>query len=215
MFDRIAPRYDRMNRMLTLRMDQRWRRRLVRGLGIERTHTVLDLACGTGDFAEMVAPHARQVIGLDFSFGMLERARERLDPGIELVHGDALNLPLETNSIDVAVSGFALRNLDNLPAAFAELARVVRPGGRLGLLEVDRPASRPVALGHSLYFDRFVPLVGSVLSDRKAYQYLPKSTTYLPPEPELLAMIRAAGFGRLRKRTAMMGAAQLIVAVRT
>jgi demethylmenaquinone methyltransferase/2-methoxy-6-polyprenyl-1,4-benzoquinol methylase len=214
MFDRIAPRYDRMNRLLTGRMDQRWRRDLVRALRVGPGDTVLDLACGTGDFAELCRARGADVIGVDFSGGMLAAARARLGAGVELVQGDALRLPLGEASVDVAVSGFALRNFASLPPVFAELARVIRPGGRLGLLEVDRPRNALVRAGHSLYFDRAVPLLGRLLADRAAYSYLPKSTVYLPPEAELRAMIEGAGFVKVRKRTVLLGAGQVIMAHR-
>jgi demethylmenaquinone methyltransferase/2-methoxy-6-polyprenyl-1,4-benzoquinol methylase len=214
MFDRIAPRYDRMNRLLTGRLDQRWRRDLVRALRVGRSDTVLDLACGTGDFAELCRALGATVIGLDFSRGMLAAARSRLGAQVDLVQGDALRLPLADASVDVAVSGFALRNFAALPPVFAELARVLRPGGRLGLLEVDRPRNAVVRAGHSLYFDRAVPLLGRLLADGAAYSYLPKSTVYLPPEPELLAMLEGVGFTGVRKQKVLLGAGQVIMANR-
>jgi demethylmenaquinone methyltransferase/2-methoxy-6-polyprenyl-1,4-benzoquinol methylase len=214
MFDRIAPRYDRMNRLLTGRLDQRWRRDLVRALRVGRSNTVLDLACGTGDFAELCRARGATVIGLDFSGGMLAAARSRLGRSVDLVQGDALRLPLADASVDVAVSGFALRNFAALPPVFAELARVLRPGGRLGLLEVDRPRNAVVRAGHSLYFDRAVPLLGRLLADGAAYSYLPKSTVYLPPEPELLAMLEGVGFTGVQKKKVLLGAGQVIMANR-
>ncbi|MCC7365149.1 MAG: ubiquinone/menaquinone biosynthesis methyltransferase [Dehalococcoidia bacterium] len=214
MFDRIAPRYDRMNRIMTGRMDQRWRRSLVERLGIDDEDRVLDLACGTGDFAEIAREHTRHVIGLDFARGMLHGARARDLGAVELVQADALRLPLRDGSITVAVSGFALRNFVALPPVFAELARVLAPGGRIGLLEVDRPDRGVVRLGHHVYFDRVVPFVGGILSDRSAYRYLPQSAVYLPDKHELARMLRDAGFRDIRKRRHAMGAAQSITAVR-
>ena len=214
MFDRIAPRYDRINRLMTGGLDQRWRRSVIRALAVREDDVVLDLACGTGDFALLARRRARRVVGLDFSGKMLERARERSGGSGEFVRGDALRLPLADGSMTVAVSGFALRNIASIPPVVGELARVLRPGGRLGLLEVDRPHNRFIAAGHGIYFGRVVPFAGGLLADRRAYRYLPDSVAYLPAEAELLAMVAAAGFTDVRKRTFLWGAAQAITAVR-
>lgn len=214
MFDRIAPGYDRMNRLMTWRMDQRWRKDLIRRLAVRDTDRVLDLASGTGDFAEIAGRATRHVIALDFSHGMLAGGRKRGLGPVEFVQADALRLPLRAGSQTVAVSGFALRNFSAIPPVFAELARVLAPGGRLGLLEVDRPRNRLARAGHGFYFNRVVPFVGGLLSDRRAYRYLPESAVYLPDDGELAAMLRAAGFREIRKRRHGLGAAQSITAVR-
>lgn len=216
MFDRIAPSYDRVNRLMTLGMDQRWRRALLAKLGIRDGDVVLDLATGTGDFARLVREMAvAQVVALDFSRGMLLSARQRPARGIEFVRGDGLQLPLAAASIDVAVSGFALRNFTSIPPVLAELGRVVRPGGRIGILEVDRPRSRIVRAGHGLYFGQIVPMLGGLVShDRAAYAYLPRSAAYLPAELELVEMLRRAGFERIQKGRPMAGAIQSVRAVR-
>jgi demethylmenaquinone methyltransferase/2-methoxy-6-polyprenyl-1,4-benzoquinol methylase len=213
MFDQIAPGYDRMNRILTGRMDQRWRKRLIQRLAVSDDDRLLDLACGTGDFAAMALLRTPDVIGVDFARVMLERAQQRL-PGLPLVQADALRLPLADESITVAVSGFALRNFVAIPPALAELARVMKPGGRLGLLEVDRPANPVVRWGHAFYFGRVVPLVGGLLSDSHAYRYLPESAAYLPPQKELVAMLQATGFHHIRKESPMLGAIQAVTAER-
>jgi len=216
MFDHIAPSYDRVNRIMTLGMDQRWRRKLLAQLGIRPGDVVLDLATGTGDFAQMVRETAvAHVVALDFSRGMLLAAQQRPAEEIMLVQGDGLRLPLADASIDVAVSGFALRNFSSIPPVLAELARVVKRGGRIGLLEVDRPQSRLVRLGHATYFERIVPVLGGLLShDRNAYNYLPKSAIYLPEERELVRMLQNAGFERIQKGRPMFGAIQSLRAVR-
>lgn len=214
MFDRIAPRYDRMNRLMTGRMDQRWRKELIHRLAITDDDHVLDLACGTGDFAELARLETRHVVGVDFSREMLRGALARRLAPVELVQADALRLPLRDGSLTVAVSGFALRNFTSIPPVLAELARVLAPGGRLGLLEVDRPANPVVRTGHRIYFDRIVPFVGGLLSDRSAYRYLPQSAVYLPSQDELVGMLREAGFARITKRRHAFGAAQSIMAVR-
>lgn len=215
MFDRISPDYDRMNRLMTFNADQRWRRDLVARLRVGPDDAVLDLACGTGDFAHICREGGARSVGLDFSRGMLHAAARRANGRIEFVQGDALSLPLPDEAFSVALSGFALRNFAAIPPVLAEVRRVLRPGGRLGLLEVDRPRNPLVAVGHGLYFNRVVPLVGRMLSDGGAYRYLPQSVSYLPEEEELLAMIRDAGFEGVRKRPAMFGTIQSISAVRS
>ena len=213
MFDRIAPHYDRMNRLLTWGMDQRWRRRTLDVLALAPGERVLDLACGTGDFAEMCRDRGAEVVATDYAAQMLHHADLRGLGGI-LVRGDALSMPFADSVFDVAVCGFALRNFTSLPPVFAELARVLKPGGRVGLLEVDRPAFAPIRLGHALYFERVVPFVGRLLADRKAYAYLPASAAYLPPWPTMKSMLEEAGFECVRRERAMLGAVQRIDAVR-
>ena len=214
MFDRIAPSYDRMNRIITLGFDQRWRRSLVDALGVGSDDTVLDLACGTGDFALIARERGANVVGLDFAGAMLATARRRCPEAVGLVRGDALRLPLASGSVSVAVSGFALRNFVAIPPVLAEVARVLRPGGRLGLLEVDEPRSGLLRLGHAVYFQRIVPALGAVLSDGSAYRYLPASAAYLPDGEGLRAMLLEAGFTSIEKRSHLGGAAQSITAVR-
>src|SRR5687768_99791 len=138
MFDAIAPRYDLVNRIMTFRMDVRWRRRTVHSLGLPAGSVVLDLACGTGDLCRELASQGLRPIGVDLSFGMLAAART----DAPLVHGDALRLPVPAASVDGVTCGFALRNFASLPPFFAELSRVVRPGGRIAVLEVAEPPNR-------------------------------------------------------------------------
>lgn len=214
MFNRIAPGYDRMNRLMTGRLDQRWRKGLVERLGIGDDDHVLDLASGTGDFAALARDCTQHVIALDFARGMLGAGVRRGLYPVQFVQADALRLPLRDGSQTVAVSGFALRNFTSIPPVLAELARVLAPGGRLGLLEVDRPRNALVRAGHGLYFDRVVPFLGGLLADREAYRYLPRSAIYLPEQAELARMLHEAGFREIRKRRHGMGAAQSIVAVR-
>ncbi len=210
MFDRIAGRYDRLNRILTLRMDVRWRRISIREFALGGRARVLDIACGTGDFCRELDQRGYDVIGTDFSAGMLANARTRAP----LVRGDALALPVPDSALDGITCGFALRNFTALEPFFAECARTVRPGGRIALLDVSEPRSRLIRLGHSLWFRRVVPFIGGLLSDRAAYRYLPESTAYLPPTDQLLAIVRDAGFGDVRHRTFFFGTAQLITATR-
>jgi demethylmenaquinone methyltransferase/2-methoxy-6-polyprenyl-1,4-benzoquinol methylase len=213
MFDRIAPRYDGMNRLFTAGLDQRWRRLAVAAIGIGPGDRVLDLACGTGDFAELAAQRGARVLGVDFAREMLRGAHRRAVDAA-LVQADCARLPLPSGFVTAAVCGFALRNFVSLPQIFAELARVMAASGRVALLEVDRPTPRWLRAGHSFYFDRVVPLVGGWLSDRRAYAYLPQSTVYMPPTAELFAQLAKAGFRDVARRPLLFGAAQLVTATR-
>jgi demethylmenaquinone methyltransferase/2-methoxy-6-polyprenyl-1,4-benzoquinol methylase len=198
MFDRIAPVYDVMNRAMTAGLDGRWRRQTAEAV-VRPGDRVLDAACGTGDLA--VADRnagARSVVGVDFSPRMLDRAR-RKEPGIEWLQGDLLELPFESSSFDAATVGFGIRNVSELERGLSELRRVLRPGGRLALLEITRPRglTRPF---FTLWFDRLVPLAGRVLPGGGAYAYLPASVRRFPRAEELAETMRAAGFADVRFR---------------
>jgi demethylmenaquinone methyltransferase / 2-methoxy-6-polyprenyl-1,4-benzoquinol methylase len=192
MFDRIAPVYDVMNRAMTAGLDLRWRR-LAAAAVVRPGDRVLDAACGTGDLALAdVRAGAAVVTGVDFSEAMLERAR-RKSSSVEWVRADLLALPFESGSFDAATIGFGARNLDELDAGLRELRRVLRPGGRLAILEITRPrgALRPF---YSLWFDRLVPAAGRLLPGGEAYSYLPASVRRFPEAEELARMMGAAGF---------------------
>jgi demethylmenaquinone methyltransferase/2-methoxy-6-polyprenyl-1,4-benzoquinol methylase len=210
MFDTIAPRYDLVNRIMTFRMDVSWRRRTVRDLRLGAGETVLDLACGTGDFCRELQAHDLRPIGLDLSFGMLAAARTTAP----LAQADALSLPVPDHAVGGVTCGFALRNLRALDPFFTELARVVRPGGRLALLEVAEPPNPLLRWGHGIYFGKIVPLIGGLLSDPAAYRYLPKSVAYLPEPPAMLASLRDAGFVEVNRALLSTGISQLITATR-
>lgn len=210
MFDAIAPRYDLVNRIMTFRMDVGWRTRTVRELGLERGSLVADLACGTGDFCRELQKQGHRAIGFDLSFGMLAAART----SAPLAEADALALPVPDGSLDGITCGFALRNLVELDGFFEELARTVRPGGRIALLEVAEPPNRFLRWGHSLYFGSVVPKVGGLLSDPSAYQYLPKSVAYLPEPGVMLQRLADAGFVQVERRLLSVGISQLITATR-
>ena len=213
MFDTIAPRYDLVNRIMTLRLDVTWRRRTVRELALAQGSVVADLACGTGDFCRELARRGHAPVGLDLSMGMLRAAPGRAGTA-PLVNADVLDLPLHAGAVDGATCGFALRNLTAVPPLFVELARVVRPGGRIGLLEVDTPANPLLRWGHGVYFGRVVPLIGAALSDRDAYRYLPRSVSYLPSSDDLQQGLRSAGFVDVQHHRLTAGIAQLITATR-
>ena len=210
MFDAIAPRYDLVNRVMTFRMDVGWRQRTIHDLGLPHGATVLDLACGTGDFCEGLAGAGLRPVGMDLSYGMLAAART----DVPLVQGDALRLPVPDGSVDGVTCGFALRNFKELGPFFAELARVVRPAGRIALLEVAEPTNPVLRWGHGIYFAKVVPKIGGLLSDPAAYRYLPKSVAYLPAPAEMLAMLADAGFERVDRALLSTGISQLITATR-
>ena len=214
MFDLIAPNYDRLNRWLSLRLDQYWRRKTIRAVAVDANDTVLDLACGTGDLSELALATAARVIGVDFARNMLVGALQRQIKAA-FVHADANALPFPPESVSVVMSGFALRNFVSIRQALQESARVLSPGGRLALLEVDTPRNVLLRWGHGFYFQRIVPILGGLISDKKSYTYLPRSVVYLPEEEELLEMVRTAGFHQVVKKRLSGGVAQLITAVRS
>ena len=199
MFDRIAGRYDLMNRLMTAGLDQRWRRLTVAAV-VRAGDRVLDACCGTGDLA--IAAERRgaagRVVGLDFSEAMLERARQKAAT-VEWVRGDLLDLPFGDASFDSATVGFGVRNVADLERALRELARVLRPGGRLGILEITQPRGvlKPF---FSLWFDRVVPLLGKLLPGGSAYTYLPASVRRFPGAEELSVVLRECGFDDVRFR---------------
>jgi demethylmenaquinone methyltransferase/2-methoxy-6-polyprenyl-1,4-benzoquinol methylase len=208
MFDAIAPRYDLVNRVMTFGMDVGWRRATVAGLGLSPGGVVLDIAAGTGDLCRELTVAGHAAVGVDLSWEMLAHART----AVPLVQADALRLPVRPAAADGATCGFALRNLADLPSFFGELARVVRPGGRIALLEVAEPTSPVLQRGHALYFTKVVPRIGAWLSDAEAYRYLPRSVAYLPGTAGLLAQLRDAGFSAVHRRTLSGGIAQLLTA---
>jgi len=210
MFDRIAPRYDLLNRMISMGMDVGWRRKTVRSLGLEPGARVVDLACGTGDLCVALAREGYRPFGADFAREMLRRAHTRAP----LVQADILKLPLRDGSVDGATCGFALRNVMDIEQLFAEIARVVRPAGRIGLLEVSQPDRAILRRGAALWTNRVIPTIGGALSSREAYTYLPRSFAYLPPGDELLAMLERAGFTDVGREQLSAGIAQLLTGTR-
>lgn len=197
MFDRIAPVYDAMNRVMTAGLDRSWRRLAVEAV-VQPGDRVLDACCGTGDLAVAAEREGGVVTGLDFSSEMLVRAR-RKSTSVTWVQGDLLALPFADASFDAATVGFGVRNVADLEAGLRELRRILRPGGRLAILEITQPrgALRPF---FSLWFDRIVPLLGRVLPGGKAYTYLPASVRRFPGADGLAALMRDAGFADIRVR---------------
>ncbi len=210
MFDAIAPRYDLLNRLLTFRLDVGWRRKTLDSMGLDSGASVLDIAAGTGDLCREMEHRGMKPVALDLSAGMLANART----DAPLVQADARFLAVATASMDGVTCGFALRNLVDLDACLVEMARVLRPGGSLALLEVAAPSNPILAFGHRIYFGKVVPFIGGLISDASAYQYLPRSVAYLPTTAELLAMIERSGFVNAQRRALTGGIAQLITARR-
>jgi demethylmenaquinone methyltransferase / 2-methoxy-6-polyprenyl-1,4-benzoquinol methylase len=191
MFDRITPVYDAMNRVMTAGLDRRWRRAAVSAV-VGPGDRVLDACCGTGDLAVAAEREGGRVTGLDFAPAMLARAR-RKSTTIEWVEGDVLALPFADGSFDVVTVGFGIRNVPDLESAVAELARVLRPGGRVACLEITRPAGL-LRLFFRVWFDRVVPLLGRALPGGGAYTYLPASVRRFPGPADLAAVFERVGF---------------------
>jgi demethylmenaquinone methyltransferase/2-methoxy-6-polyprenyl-1,4-benzoquinol methylase len=211
MFDAIAPRYDLVNGLMTFGLDGHWRKRTISLLDTPRGSLVADIGSGTGDLARAVLKAGHRAVGVDLSMGMLRAGQPG---GAPMVLADAAMMPLEDRAVDAAVSGFALRNFAELHAVVVEIARVVRPGGRIALLEVALPEHPLMKLGHRIWFNQVVPRIGAALSDAAAYRYLPASVAYLPGYSELAGMLGDAGFTSMRRDLLSGGVVQVVTATR-
>jgi demethylmenaquinone methyltransferase/2-methoxy-6-polyprenyl-1,4-benzoquinol methylase len=211
MFDAIAPRYELANRVLSLGLDAKWRVATVRSLGLPDASLVVDVATGTGNLATVARRAGHVVVGVDLSMGMLEASSS----GAPVAQCDAAALPIADGVADGIVCGYALRNFTVLEASLAEMARVLRPGGRAALLEVGDPARPLTRAGYSMWFNHMVPFLGGVLSNKDAYRYLPKSVAYLPPPDELRELLRSVGFSCVNRHLLSGGLSQLYVATRS
>lgn len=210
LFDTISGRYDLVNRVMTFGMDRGWRRRAVRSLRLPGGALVFDLACGTGDLCTTLQRNGYRAVGFDFSHGMLKATTT----SAPLVEADILRLPVRDGVADGVTCGFALRNVVDLRALFAELGRLVRLGGRIALLDASEPENRLMRAGHGVYFRQVVPRIGGLLSDAGAYAYLPRSMAYLPPPAEMVAMLVASGFPDAERLQLSGGITQLLVGTR-
>ena len=210
MFDAIAPRYDMVNRIMTFRLDTRWRKIAVRKLALTKGARVLDLASGTGDLCVDLRKAGLIPLSFDMSFGMLAADHSKAPR----VQADILCLPIATQSVDGVTCGFALRNLVDLNVFFHEIARVTISGGRIALLDVSTPTNPLIRWGNSVYFGKVVPRIGGLLSNRAAYNYLPKSVAYLPSPEQLVTMLQNAGFEHVRHEQLSGGLTQLMHATK-
>jgi demethylmenaquinone methyltransferase/2-methoxy-6-polyprenyl-1,4-benzoquinol methylase len=205
MFDRVAGRYDALNSVMTAGLHHRWRERAADRAELSSGDSALDVCCGTGDLAlelaGRVAPGGH-VVGCDFSEPMLDLAREKASQrgadGARFEWADALSLPYDAGRFDAVTVGFGVRNLANLERGLGEMTRVLRPGGRLVVLEITQPTRPPLSTFYSLWFDRIVPLLGSFSSDSEAYSYLPESVRSFPAPSRLAELMDSAGLKRIR-----------------
>jgi demethylmenaquinone methyltransferase / 2-methoxy-6-polyprenyl-1,4-benzoquinol methylase len=205
MFDRIAGVYDVMNTAMTAGLHHGWRERAADRAELEPGESALDVCCGTGDLAlalaNRVGPYGR-VIGSDFSEAMLDLAREKASARgaaqVRFEWADALSLPYDDESFDAVTVGFGVRNLADVELGISEMARVLKPGGRLVILEITQPQRPPLSTFFAIWFDRLVPMLGVLAGDREAYSYLPQSVKRFPPPAGLAAILGEAGLERIR-----------------
>lgn len=215
MFDRISPKYDLLNRLFSLGTDQAWRRKVVRYVGQEPVEHLLDVATGTADLAILGARVAKQVTGADISEGMLTQGREKvkaagLEGRVTLVQGDAAALPFADATFDAITVAFGVRNFEDLPAGLGGMVRVLRPGGRLFVLEFSKPTAFPVKQLFRFYFHRVMPVIGRLVSkDTAAYSYLPESVDAFPEGPAFVALLKQAGLRDVRREALTFGVATL------
>ena len=197
MFDRIAGVYDVMNSVMTAGLHHRWRERAADLARVGPGTQALDVATGTGDLAIALSRRGGEVVGSDFSEGMLERARTK-SPAVRWEQANALALPYADDSFDAATVGFGARNFSDLDGGLREMVRVVRPGGRVVVLEITTPTKPPLSTFFSLWFDRIVPLLGRVTGEDQAYTYLPSSVKRFPGPQPLGALMHGAGLRDVR-----------------
>lgn len=222
MFDNIAPKYDLLNHTLSMSIDRVWRRRVVGEVRRAKPGRILDVATGTGDLAIAMARRIRdvQVLGVDLSEQMLAVARRKieargLDGRIVLDRGDAERLAVADASVDVATVAFGVRNFGDLGAGLRELARTIKPGGKVVILEFSRPRNQVFRALYEFYSYKILPRIGGLVSrDKRAYEYLPASVGEFPAPEEFMAMMARAGFRNCRARSQSFGIAQIYIGER-
>jgi len=215
LFDGVVDRYDLLNGLLSLGLDRRWRLATARAVRSSPGQLVLDLGCGTGDLSLALAARGLRVVGVDLSHGMLVRARRKTSGrDVRLVRGSAFALPFAGATFAGAASGFVLRNLNDLPRAFTELARVVRPGGSVALVDITEPRSPILRRAFDAYFGTVAPALGSLVGKRDAYRYLVGSLVQLPPPSEVQRLLQEAGFEHPQARPLTGGMVTLFTAMK-
>ena len=220
MFDAIAPRYDLLNRLLSGGIDRQWRAKAIASLQLTGRETLVDVCTGTADVALEASGRARRVVGIDFAGAMLELGLQKIrmavpSPPIALVRADAMRLPVGDACAEAATVAFGIRNVQNAAVACAELARVLRPGGRLAILEFGIPPIPGIRRLYLWYFRRVLPLVGRAISGHTgAYSYLPASVGTFPPPTEFMTVLQRAGFAEVRAVPLTFGIVYLYAAVK-
>jgi demethylmenaquinone methyltransferase / 2-methoxy-6-polyprenyl-1,4-benzoquinol methylase len=200
MFDGLVGRYDRLNGILSFGLDRVWRRATARAAAPRPGDLALDLGCGTGDLSVALARQGVRVVGVDASAGMLAAAADRGLRGLDLVRGSAFALPFRDGAFGAVASAFVMRNLDDRPAAFRELARVARPGATLALVDITEPGWPPLRRAFDAFFRAAAPALGRLAGHGPEYRYLVRSVAHLPPAVDLCAELRRAGFAHVRAR---------------
>lgn len=216
MFDNISGKYDLLNRILSMGIDVRWRKKVVKSVKKANPKTVLDIATGTGDLAIQIAKSTQaQITGFDLSAGMLEVgrkkvAKEKLDDRIEMIQGDAENMPFENNSFDVITVAFGVRNFENLKKGLDEIYRVLKPGGKFIILEFSQPESFPMKQLYAFYSKNILPKIGKQISkDESAYTYLPDSVKAFPYGEEMKKILKNSNFSKSSDKKLTFGIASI------
>lgn len=212
MFDDIAPKYDFLNHTLTMGIDRIWRRKAIRIANENKPQSILDVACGTGDFSILEAKKtSAKVTAIDISQGMLDIAvkkaeKEELLNGIEFIKADSLCMPFSDNTFDAVTVGFGVRNFADIPKGLSEILRVLKPGGRLVVLELSEPPNPVIKAGYSFYFHKVLPWWGNVISKNKAaYKYLPKSVDNFPYGERFVTLMKEAGYKNTKLKWLTLG----------
>lgn len=221
MFDSISGNYDFLNHFLSAGIDIRWRRKAIKLLAEGNPKLILDVATGTGDFAvEALSLHPDKVIGVDISEGMLDVGRKKMkdrgfDPKIELMSGDSENLPFEENKFDAVIVAFGVRNFENLEKGLAEMRRVLKPGGRMVVLEFSKPKMFPVKQLYNFYFRFILPKIGKLVSrDPAAYTYLPESVQAFPDGDNFISILNQLGFKNTTCKPLTLGISSLYTGIK-